>query len=383
MRYLSPPSLSRTLSYASLLFVTTVVGVVPWQPVARGQNASDVPFGINMGFEEQADDGRAASWGGGGKGYSLALDADVKHSGKFSGKVASVEEGVFGSYTQCNAANALRGKRVSYKGFLKTDIKEGQAGLWLRVDGPGKKLLSFDNMSSRPIKGSTDWKEYEIVLDVPSSATGICFGFLLQGKGTIWGDDLRIVSVADAGKGPKPTGLRSTSLALPNRPVNTDFEAKHATKNIPKGWGGGGQGYKLTRDTNEAHGGAASGRIEQADASGTGGVFTQMFDAKGYLGKRIRYTGSLKTKDAKSAGLWCRVDGESKPVSFDNMQTRPVRGTTDWTEYEIVLDVPNDSTRVAYGFLLIGGGTIWGDDLKIEVLGPAGEGPETTGVALP
>jgi hypothetical protein len=64
------------------------------------------------------------------------------------------------------------------------------------------------------------------------------------------------------------------------------------------------------------------------------------------------------------------------------MQTRPVRGSTEWTEYEIVLDVPEGSTRITYGFLLIGAGTVWGDDLKVEIVGPAGEGPETTGTAI-
>ena len=393
MRYLSEILRCRTVGSVGVLLGLAMFGVVPCRPLAQAQQ-SDPPnppvkqttepsFGVNMGFEIQSADSQPKFWGGGGKGYRLTLDGTVKHSGDLSGKIESIKDGVFGTYTQCGAADVLRGKRVSYKGFLKTDIEDGQAGLWMRVDGPGNEVLSFDNMSNRPIKGATDWKAYEVVLDVPESATTICFGFLLRGKGMIWGDDLRILAVGDEGEGPKSTRMPVSSITSLRSPVNADFELKAENENTPQGWGGGGNGYDLTRDTSEAHGGSASGRIEQTDASGTFGTFTQMLDAKDYLAKRIKYTGFLKTKEAKSAGLWLRVDGQSKPVSFDNMQTRPVRGTTEWTEYEVVLDVPAEATKIAYGFLLIGGGTIWGDDLQIEILGPAGEGPETTGMPLP
>ena len=61
------------------------------------------------------------------------------------------------------------------------------AGFWLRVDQEGsEQSLSFDNMHDRPIKGTTDWKKYEIVLDVPNNASNIAFGALLAGTGQIW-----------------------------------------------------------------------------------------------------------------------------------------------------------------------------------------------------
>ena len=72
------------------------------------------------------------------------------------------------------------------------------------------------------------------------------------------------------------------------------------------------------------------------------------------------------------AGLWFRVDGpnngEPQSLAFDNMQERPIKGTTDWTRYEIVLDVPEAAQRLAFGILLAGGGQVWMDDLKFEVV---------------
>jgi hypothetical protein len=41
-------------------------------------------------------------------------------------------------------------------------------------------------MEERAIKGTTDWKKYEIVLDVPLNASNIGFGALLSETGQIW-----------------------------------------------------------------------------------------------------------------------------------------------------------------------------------------------------
>ena len=57
--------------------------------------------------------------------------------------------------------------------------------------------------------------------------------------------------------------------------------------------------------------------------------------------------------------------------AFDDMQDRPIRGTSDWTQYDVVLDVAPDAADVAFGLLLDGPGQVWIDDAKFEVVGPA------------
>ena len=60
--------------------------------------------------------------------------------------------------------------------FVKSDEEvKGWAGLWMRVDGKEKTGIAFDNMANRSIKGTTDWKTYEVVLDVPDDAEEIFF----------------------------------------------------------------------------------------------------------------------------------------------------------------------------------------------------------------
>jgi hypothetical protein len=44
-----------------------------------------------------------------------------------------------------------------------------------------------------------------------------------------------------------------------------------------------------------------------------------------------------------------------------------VKGNTEWTKYEIVLEVPETTKNIAFGALLHGTGQIWFDNLNFEV----------------
>jgi len=94
-----------------------------------------------------------------------------------------------------------------------------------------------------------------------------------------------------------------------------------------------------------------------------------------YIGKRVRMTAMVKTQDVSDwAGIWLRVDEKesNSNISFDNMKDgkkdRSIKGTTDWTKYEIVLDVPVNATNLAYGALLVGTGQVWFDNIKFELV---------------
>ncbi len=157
-------------------------------------------------------------WGGGGQGYVLTLDRGTRHGGQSSGMLVSeVDRGSFGTYTQWFAAEKYRGKRLKLTAWIKTEItspaESGHgAGLWMRVDGKEKTSLAFDNMMKRMPTGSTDWKSYSVVLDIPDEADLIFFGCLLAGPGQAWVDDMNFEVV---GKD-TPT----TALDVPTEPRN-------------------------------------------------------------------------------------------------------------------------------------------------------------------
>lgn len=175
-----------------------------------------------------------AGWGGGGKGYELAVDKDEKHAGKASGTVKCVDESEpgFGTLTQAFKADKYKGKRVRMTAHVKTkDVTGIGAGLWMRVDGKEKTSLAFDNMIDRPVKGTNDWKKYEVVLDIPDDADGVFFGFLVAGPGQGWVDGITFEAV---GKDVKTTGREAEPQdrgdddpppeGLPKGPANLDFE---------------------------------------------------------------------------------------------------------------------------------------------------------------
>lgn len=61
----------------------------------------------------------------------------------------------------------------------------------MRLDGD-RRLLGFDNMLNRPVTGTTDWKRYEVVLDVPAETINIFIGTLIDGTGQLWVDDVKL-----------------------------------------------------------------------------------------------------------------------------------------------------------------------------------------------
>ena len=101
------------------------------------------------------------------------------------------------------------------------------------------------------------------------------------------------------------------------------------------------------------------------------GLATATFPIEVAAGKRIRYSGYIKTQGItrKWAGLWWRVDGKSGVLAFDNMENRGATGTTDWKRYEIDLQVPKDATNINFGALHSGDGSAWFDELSVTVDG--------------
>jgi len=103
------------------------------------------------------------------------------------------------------------GKTVHFSAWIKTEnVRNGYAGLWWRVDGPGEGInrpqLAFDNSQFRFIDGKPDanngtvrgatgttpWTLYEFELPVGKTASNINFGVLFTGTGTAWVDAMKV-----------------------------------------------------------------------------------------------------------------------------------------------------------------------------------------------
>jgi hypothetical protein len=144
---------------------------------------------------------------------------------------------------------------------------------------------------------------------------------------------------------------------------------------LPTGWFKAGdqpKSYEMGTDKGAGQDGKNAATIKSIDKTIKGfGTLMQNCLPDKYLGKRVRMSGLMKSKDVTEwAGFWFRVDqaNSQQTLSFDNMQDRAIKGTTDWKKYEIVLDVPTKASNLAYGALLSGTGQIWFSNLKFEIV---------------
>ncbi len=120
--------------------------------------------------------------------YIYGIDPALRLNGKACAYLKSrVGPSVgFGTLAQSFQGIEYRGKRLRLSGLVKAQGVEQRAGLWMRVDNDSGEHLSFDNMGGRPIHGTVETKQYEVVLDVPTEGVGIYFGIVLVGKGQVW-----------------------------------------------------------------------------------------------------------------------------------------------------------------------------------------------------
>lgn len=159
------------------------------------------------------------------------------------------------------------------------------------------------------------------------------------------------------------------------------------TRTAPKGWfknGSKTNAYTVGVDQNQSFRGMPSAYAQATDSTDHDfGGMMQTISSQNYAGQRVRMSGWMKTEDAAKGGnLWLRVDAEGRSgVQFDNMADRAPKGTTDWREYSIVLDVPVDAKSLSYGFFLGGNGKVWVSGTKLEAVGP--EVPSTNKAKAP
>ncbi|MFB5674164.1 helix-turn-helix domain-containing protein [Paenibacillus terreus] len=165
----------------------------------------------------------------------------------------------------------------------------------------------------------------------------------------------------------------------------TDKEEEFMTQlqnkesNSIKGWflsGSHPSCYEMGIDRQVVHQGTGSGYLRSVtvDSHEQFATMMQMFKAGYYLGKRIRLSAFVKTREVDEGytGLWMRVDTAAGDIlQFDNMSNRQLKGTLDWNHYSIVLDVPPQSAAISFGVLLAGRGQVWVDRFSFE------EVPET------
>jgi len=127
--------------------------------------------------------------------YRVGTDHRVVHSGKASLFLRSLVAQPAGAaaVSQQFAATAYQGRRVRVSAFLRSERVARDAELWLTANG------SAGDVGERAaVRGTTPWKRYELVMDVPVDAGWVGFWLTMRGTGTLWADDFRFEQVSSA-----------------------------------------------------------------------------------------------------------------------------------------------------------------------------------------
>ncbi len=276
-------------------------------------------------------------------------DPTVPHGSENVGNVKSTSSLGYGAWSAKIDSKKYLGNRIKLSGYVKTEELDSFASLFMDVLGQGDIILSSDAMKNRPISDTTNWNKYEIVLDVDKDSTSIKYGCLVFGKGQAWIDGLKI--------------------EIANQEI--------ATTNTLGTWPEGSfKDYLVGGDPAAPHGSEKRGYIKSiVNEPKDFYAYGTYINPSEFINKRVKMSAYVKTQDVEdSVGLIMRVDGPSKPgemntLGFDNMRNRPIKGTTEWKNHEIVLDVPENSIGIYYGIILSGKGQAWIDGLKFDVVG--------------
>ena len=307
--------------------------------------------------------------------YEVGLDSEVKHSGKASGYLSSTLSNPkgFGTLMQMMPPFRYQGKRVRLSGYIKTEQVADLAGLWMRIDDAQGTPSNLDNIHTRPIRGTTDWQKYAVVLDVPANSTNFALGVLLNGGGRVWIDDVQLEVV---GADVPTTALTAEVIAAATTPSPANQAALDQSTNLSfeagtTGWSlvGDTQSYTGSVDSTVAFDGQSSGVLTWDVSQPIGSAkLVQSIKANPYRNQRVRISARVKSDSVSEwkARLFADVyNAQDWPLLDDS---RPMRGA-DWQNFEMVFDVPEDATRIEYGISLEGQGRAWLDNVQVEVVG--------------
>jgi hypothetical protein len=167
-----------------------------------------------------------------------------------------------------------------------------------------------------------------------------------------------------------PASARQANL------LNPGFESTQpGPRGDPQGWfsfqHAGPVSYRFAVDATERRSGERSLRIDNTGPEIYGAI-AQGVDARPWRGKVARMSGWVKTRDADEGGavltLLALQSGATLAQNF--MPDAPIKGTNAWKRYTITLVLPPATDKLEVGAMLRGRGSVWLDDVELEIIEP-------------
>lgn len=125
--------------------------------------------------------------------------------------------------SQVLSAEAYKGKRVRYAGWLRTGNVDGTATIFMGSSDRNRQYLSFNNLEHLAregvLHGTCGWSHRAIVMNIPEDAVTVNIGFTLVRGGEAWFSGLGLDIV-----GPE-VPVTANDEEEKDAPANLDFTA--------------------------------------------------------------------------------------------------------------------------------------------------------------
>ncbi|RZJ26269.1 MAG: hypothetical protein EOO54_03495 [Haliea sp.] len=132
-----------------------------------------------------------------------------------------------------------------------------------------------------------------------------------------------------------------------------------------------GKSYSFAADGKSPLSRPSSLRIHRYGHEAFGLLEQRVVAPASWEGHNVRLSGSLKTVGANGGGgalvLQART-GSSVILAHDHMDDRRLKGDQGWKKVSVQLKLPPQTRQLLVGVMLEEGGTLWADDLVLELL---------------
>lgn len=151
---------------------------------------------------------------------------------------------------------------------------------------------------------------------------------------------------------------------------NFGFEKTTSGISLPDHWERTNLICEIKLDSLTKHSGKYALMINGLNSNSYGGGITYRIPAK-YVGKEIELCAYMKLKNITegSVNLFFNIEGENGWPIPDNINTKKISGTADWTKYSIKMNYPEDAKYIHIGVLNSGVGKLWVDDFELLIDG--------------
>ena len=165
-------------------------------------------------------------------------------------------------------------------------------------------------------------------------------------------------------------------------PKNLDFEGNRDGE-IPEGWIVWSKfqrlGVEIEVTNTDPYEGKYSAMLHHASGVSFGEItpnLTQRIDASQYKGKTIRIRAACRSEVNAQGFAFFRLSidppllqsaHDGSPPLFDSLDSIRIN-SSQWKVYEMVAKVPEEAGSITYGIYLRDSGTVWMDDIKIEII---------------